>query len=273
MLEANETRKLDLYKKNSGVIIMGILNVTPDSFSDGGSVTNTDEAVEKALRLIEEGAEIIDIGGESTRPGFERVSEEEELRRVIDVVRILREKSNVIISVDTTKPVVAEEALKVGADIINDISCLESDEMAKVVAKYGCYYCLMHNRNTEYKDFYADYINDLESAIARLEKAGVKKDRIILDPGVGFAKDYSQNLLVTKKLKDLTKYDMPVLLGVSRKSIVGNCLGLPVDQRVEGTLALGAYGILNGADILRVHDVKEHVRMAKMLAAVENQEG
>ncbi len=257
------------YKKN-GVAVMGIINATPDSFSDGGSYATSDDAVNRALAMEEEGAVIIDIGGESTRPGYIPVDEEEEMRRVIPVIEGIRIKSDIIISVDTVKPVVARKALEAGADIINDISCLKEEGMAELIAETGCGYVLMHNRYEEYNDFYNDYLADLKKALDKLLKAGVQKEKIILDPGVGFAKDYEQNLIVTKRLRDLKDMGYDVLLGVSRKSVVGKCLDLTVDERLEGTMALNAYGVLNGADILRVHDVKEHVRMVKMLAAVEN---
>ncbi len=262
----------DYNYKKYGVAVMGIINATPDSFSDGGSYATSDDAVTRALIMEEEGAVIADIGGESTRPGYTPVDEEEELKRVIPVIEGIRKKSDIIISVDTVKPAVARRALEAGADIINDISCLKEDGMAELIADTGCGYVLMHNRYEAYNDFYDDYMSDIKTALDKLIKAGVSKEKIILDPGVGFAKDYEQNLIVTKHIGDLKELGYDVLLGVSRKSVVGKCLDLPVDERLEGTLALGSYGVLNGADILRVHDVKEHVRMVKMLTALRNVE-
>lgn len=252
-------------------LIMGILNVTPDSFSDGGSYKDVEAAVERALKMIEEGADIIDIGGESTRPGFTPVSDSEELNRVIPVIKALREKSDILISVDTTKATVAREAMKAGANIINDISCIMDEELVLIAKEYDGYYILMHNRdNTDYNDFYTDYMNDMKSAINKALSLGLEKDRLILDPGVGFAKDYSGNLKVIKELLELKKLGYPVLLGASRKSVVGNALNLPVNDRLEGTLAVHMYGLLNGADILRVHDVEAHARVNKMTEAILN---
>lgn len=263
-------RKFNKWNKNSsGVVVMGILNVTPDSFSDGGSYNSVSDAVNRAFNMIEEGAGIIDIGGESTRPGFTPVSADEEIRRVIPVIKAIREKSDIVISVDTTKADVAKAALDAGADIINDISCLKDDDLARVVGESGCGYVLMHNRDTDqYDEFYTDYINDLKRALLKAEKYGISRDNIMIDPGVGFAKSYEQNLVVIKRLSELKEFGLPILLGVSRKSVVGLTLNLPSNQRVEGTLAIDAYGVLNGADILRVHDVKEHSRMVKMLEAI-----
>ena len=257
----------------NGVVVMGILNATPDSFSDGGSYETADDAVKKALIMEEQGAGIIDVGGESTRPGFTPVPEEEEIRRVVPVVEGIRKKSDIVISVDTTKAGVAKAALDAGADIINDIACLNDEKLGGVVADAGCGYVLMHNRyDRPYNDFYTDYINDLKDALDRAFKLGIKKENIILDPGVGFAKDYGQNLTVIKHLKELKDMGYPVLLGISKKSVIGNCLNVPIPERLAGTLALDSFGILNGADIIRVHDVKEHVETVKMLQAVINAE-
>ena len=248
---------------------MGILNATPDSFSDGGSYESADDAVNKALIMEEQGAGIIDVGGESTRPGFTPVSEEEEIRRVVPVIEGIRKNSDIVISVDTTKAGVAKRALEAGADIINDIACLNDENLGRVVGDAGCGYVLMHNRyDKPYNDFYTDYMADLNEAIERAVSYGIKKENIILDPGVGFAKDYGQNLTVIKHLKELKEMGYPVLLGISKKSVIGNCLGVPISERLAGTLALDSFGILNGADILRVHDVKEHVETVKMLQAV-----
>ncbi|MGJ7923192.1 dihydropteroate synthase [Neobacillus sp. LXY-4] len=253
-------------------LIMGILNVTPDSFSDGGSFTNIDVAVQHALEMIQNGADIIDIGGESTRPGYQPISVEEELQRVIPIIKALRNNVNVQvpISIDTYKAEVARQAILAGANIINDIWGAKADpDMAKVAAELQVPIILMHNRNNrDYQDFMRDVLNDLFESIALVKQAGVKDDMIILDPGIGFARDLNENLETMRNLDKIVSLGYPVLLGTSRKSMIGNVLNLPATERLEGTGATVCYGIQKGCQMVRVHDVKEMARMAKMMDAL-----
>ena len=247
--------------------IMGILNITPDSFSDGGRYNHVEQAVLRAKEMIEAGADIIDVGGESTRPGHRQISSEEELERIIPVIKQLEKEINVPISVDTYKADVAKEALKAGADIINDVWGAKGDpEMASVAAESGAPIILMHNRKeASYDHFLRDVLNDLYESIQVVKKAGVSDDKIILDPGIGFAKSLEQNLLMMRNLDILTNLGYPVLLGTSRKSMIGKTLDLPVEERMEGTGATVCLGIQKGCQIMRVHDVKEMSRMARMM--------
>ena len=246
--------------------IMGILNVTPDSFSDGGNYNNVELALERAKEMIEEGVDIIDIGGESTRPGAEYVSEEEEINRVIPIVKAIKKELDVLISVDTYKSNTAKAAILAGADIINDIWAFKKDEeMAKVVADNNVTCVLMHNReNILYNNIMEDVIKDLEESIEIALSKGVKKDKIILDPGIGFAKNYEENLIVMNNLEDIVSLGYPVLLATSRKSMIGKALDLPVNERVEGTTATTVFGITKGCNMVRVHDIKENKRVAVM---------
>ncbi|MDZ5782414.1 dihydropteroate synthase [Marinococcus luteus] len=250
--------------------VMGILNVTPDSFSDGGRYSEVEQAVAQAEKLVGDGADIIDIGGESTRPGAAFVEAEEEQRRIVPVLEALRGRIGVPISVDTYKASTAEAAVKAGADIINDVWGAKADpDMARVAAEYDVPIILMHNRdNTEYQDLMPDMIQDVYESIAICEQAGVKADRIILDPGIGFAKTYEQNLEAMRKMDQFTSLSYPVLLGSSRKSLISKTLELPADDRVEGTGATISLGIERGCDIVRVHDVKEMTRVARMMDAM-----
>ncbi|MCI8792028.1 MAG: dihydropteroate synthase [Eubacterium sp.] len=250
--------------------IMGILNVTPDSFSDGGSYTDTMSAVAQADRMIAEGADLIDVGGESTRPGHVRVSEEEEIRRVAPVIRELKRRFDVPVSIDTYKSAVAEAALEAGADMLNDIWGFRADErMAELAAEYHVPVCLMHNReNTEYRDFVREVLEDLRESAAIAERHGIGRERIILDPGVGFGKTYEQNLVILNHLEDIVALGYPVLLGTSRKSVIGNTLELPVTQREEGTIATSVIGALKGCEYVRVHDVEKNARALRMTEAV-----
>ncbi|MBM7856025.1 dihydropteroate synthase [Desulfohalotomaculum tongense] len=253
-----------------GTLVMGILNITPDSFSDGGKFDTVDNALRHALRLVEEGADIIDVGGESTRPGHQPVSVEEELKRVIPVLERLVKEVDVPISVDTSKAEVARQSLEAGAHIINDVWAGQADpEMFAVVADYDAPVVLMHNQNsTEYGELMSDIVHFLEQAADQAVKAGIPGEKIIVDPGIGFGKNYEQNLEVMARLQELKSLGYPVLLGTSRKSMIGNTLDLPVDQRVEGTAATIAFGITKGVDIVRVHDVKEMVRVCRMTDAM-----
>ncbi|MEG6590840.1 dihydropteroate synthase [Paenibacillus barengoltzii] len=252
-------------------LVMGILNVTPDSFSDGGRYNNVERAVQHAREMVAEGADIIDIGGESTRPGHVPVSEQEELERVIPVVEALhRELPHIPLSVDTYKALVAYEALKAGAHIINDVWGFKAEpRMAEVAAEFGCPVILMHNRHDRhYRDLLADVAADLRESVEIARKAGVSDENIILDPGIGFAKDYHENLRVMKALEELAALGFPLLLGTSRKRFIRTALDLPVDEVVFGTAATVALGIAQGCQIVRVHDVKEIKQTVQMCDAI-----
>ncbi len=250
--------------------IMGILNVTPDSFSDGGMYNSIDKAIERAKEMTTEGADIIDVGGESTRPGAEPVPLEEELRRVIPVLERLVKEVDVPISIDTYKAEVARRALEVGVHIINDVWGLKKDpNMAEVVAEYDVPIIVMHNKeNNTYTDLMAEIISSLRESIQIGEKAGIRPENIIIDPGIGFAKDTEQSLRVMRNMKQLKSLGKPILLGTSRKSMIGNTLNLPVTERIEGTAATVALSIVQGVDIVRVHDVKEMTRVVRMTDAI-----
>ena len=252
---------------NSETFIMGILNVTPDSFSDGGKYNNVDAAVEQAKKMVAEGAKIIDVGGESTRPGYERISDEDEIARIVPVIRALVAEVPAIISVDTYKARVARAAIEAGAHIINDIWGAKSEPaIAEVAAELNVPIILMHNReNKDYgSNFWATAKADLEQSIAIAKKAGVPDSHIILDPGIGFAKTTAQNIAMMQHLADLVNMGYPVLLATSRKSMIGNVLQLPVEERIEGTCATVVYGIEKGCHLIRVHDVKEMARASYM---------
>ncbi|MDQ0228496.1 dihydropteroate synthase [Metabacillus niabensis] len=251
-------------------LIMGILNITPDSFSDGGSYVELDRAITHAKEMVKNGADIIDIGGESTRPGFEAVSVEEELKRVIPVIKRLSEEVDVPISIDTYKAEVAKQSIEAGATIINDIWGAKADpNMASVAATYNVPIILMHNRNNlNYKDLIPDMIEDLIESVKIVKDAGVKDENIILDPGVGFAKTMDDNLQVMNHLDAFVALGYPVLLGTSRKRFIGHVLDLPANDRMEGTGATVCLGIERGCQIVRIHDVLEISRMAKMMDAM-----
>ena len=251
----------------SKTLIMGILNVTPDSFSDGGQYNMAEKAKKHALAMVADGADMIDIGGESTRPGYTKISEEEEIARLRPALEAMRHDVHVPISVDTYKAKVAEAALNAGANIINDIWGAKYDEkMAHVAAHYDVPIILTHNREkANYSNLMIDILFDLKESIKICKKAGVKDERIIVDPGIGFAKTYEQNILVMRNLEKLTQLGYPILLGTSKKSLVAKTLNLPIEERVEGTGATVCYGITKGANIVRVHDIKEMSRMALMM--------
>lgn len=265
--------------KNSAYVC-GILNVTPDSFSDGGQFDNLDAALFHTEEMINDGASIIDIGGESARPGYTMISDDEEIARVVPVIRSIKERFDIPVSLDTYKAGVASAGIEAGADLINDIWGLmyntdtASDgsiisPMAALLAKTGLPCCLMHNRKSaEYSDFLSDYLDDNRKIIDCALKHGISKDKIILDPGVGFAKSLEQNLMAINTVDKLCELGYPVLLGTSRKSVVGLTLDLPKNERVEGTVATSVIGLMRGASIFRVHDVKENFRALKMAAAV-----
>lgn len=260
--------------------IMGVLNVTPDSFSDGGQYLAMDKAVERGLRLIEEGSDIIDIGGESTRPGSEPIPAEEEIRRVIPVIQALREKTEALISVDTTKSEVARAALDTGADIINDISSLRFDAgMAPLAAERGVPVILMHMKgmpktmqvNPYYEDVLLEVRSFLNERIHEAQVAGIKRERIIVDPGIGFGKRLEDNLALINKLDVLAELDRPILIGTSRKSFIGNILDLPPQERLEGSIASSILSMAHGAHILRVHDVAAIKRAVLVAEAIMNE--
>lgn len=250
--------------------VMGILNVTPDSFSDGGNWNDRDRALRHVERMLQEGADIIDIGGESTRPGYTRLSDEEELDRVLPVLEAVKESFEIPVSLDTYKPAVAQEGIRAGADLINDIWGLKYDErMAEVIAGAGVPCCLMHNRQeASYGNFMQDIAADLSESLYLAEKAGIREDRVILDPGIGFAKTYEQNLELINSLEELRVLGHPILLGCSRKSVIGLTLNLPVEQRLEGTLATTVIGAMKGCMFVRVHDVLANVRAVRMTEAI-----
>ena len=250
--------------------VCGILNVTPDSFSDGGKFNKLDAALYHAEEMIEEGAMLIDIGGESTRPGYTMISDEEEIERVVPVIEVLKSRFDVPLSLDTYKSKVAKAGIESGIDLINDIWGLKYDKaMAKVVADSGLPICIMHNRdNTDYTDFMTDVVSDLKESVDMAITAGIERDKLILDPGVGFAKNLEQNIIVMKELERLNCFKLPILLGTSRKSVIGLTLDLPKDERVEGTLVTTVLAVIKGCMFVRVHDVKENVRTIKMAEAL-----
>ena len=263
-------RNFDIVNDN---YIMGILNVTPDSFSDGGRWNSLDKALKHAEEMIRDGASIIDIGGESTRPGYIKVTEDEEIERVVPYIERVKELG-VPVSIDTYKARVAEAAVQAGADLINDIWGFKGDEkMAAVAAKYQVPCCIMHNRNLQenpYDNLVEDVLCDLRESIEIGLKAGVKREMLITDPGIGFGKTLDDNLSMMKHLERLHELNCPVLLGTSRKSMIGLTLDLPVEERVEGTIATTVMGVLNNCAFIRVHDVKENYRALKMTQAVKN---
>lgn len=250
--------------------IMGILNVTPDSFSDGGCFNRLDDALYHVEKMVNEGMDILDIGGESTRPGYVLVPEAEEAERVLPVIEAVKRRFDVPISLDTYKAKVAGAGLLAGADLINDIWGLKYDEkMAKVIADAGVPCVLMHNRKEAvYQDFMKEVAEDLKETAAIAEKAGIEREKIILDPGIGFGKTYEQNLEMISSLKELSGLGYPMLLGASRKSVVGLTLDLPVEERLEGTIVTTVFGVLAGCAFVRVHDIKENVRAVKMAEAI-----
>ena len=248
-------------------IVMGILNVTPDSFSDGGRYDAVEAALIHAKKMVSDGAKIIDVGGESTRPGHAAVGLEEELSRVIPVIQALSRELDVAISIDTYKAKVAEAAIQAGAHIINDVwGAKREPAIAEVAARLGVPILLMHNRdNMDYTDFLPDVRKDLEESVQIAKDAGVPTQHIWLDPGIGFAKTIEQNILMMQHLQDVVDMGYPVLLGTSRKSTIGKVLNLPVEERLEGTAATVSFGIMHGCHMMRVHDVKEIVRTVRMM--------
>lgn len=254
--------------------IMGILNVTPDSFSDGGRYTGLDAALFHAEQMQKEGADLLDVGGESTRPGYTRISDEEEISRIAPVIEAIRARLDIPVLADTYKPKVAAAALQAGADMINDIWGFQAEPgMAQLVAEAGAACCLMHNRKEAvYSDFFGDVLSDLRRSIALAKQAGIPEDRIVLDGGVGFAKTREQNLEIIRRGREIAELGYPVLLGTSRKSVIGLTLDVPVDQRLEGTLATTVVAVMTGCRFVRVHDVLANRRAVDMTEAILGKE-
>ena len=257
--------------------VMGILNVTPDSFSDGGCYLDAEQAVAHAELMAEEGATLIDIGGESSRPGASPVSVNEELARILPVIRAIADTVDVLLSIDTYKAEVARRALEAGAHLINDITALRGDTaMAAVIAEMGAGLILMHMKGTprtmqqapQYDDVVREVCTSLQESVQIAETQGIAADRIIIDPGIGFGKTTEHNLEILKHLEEFRRLHKPLLIGTSRKSFIGNILELSVTERVEGTAATVCWAITHGADIVRVHDVKANVRAAQMTDAL-----
>jgi len=257
-------------------LIMGVLNVTPDSFSDGGRYLDPEKALDHAYYMAEAGADILDVGGESSRPGAESVTAEEEIERVIPIIKKLAKKTKLPISIDTVKSEVAENAIDAGATILNDISALRSDDkMAEIAAKGDAYVILMHMRgtpadmqkDTEYRDLIAEISGFLSDAASKAVDRGVKKEKIIIDPGIGFGKSAEGNFIILKNLDKFLNLGYPIMIGASRKSFIGKTLDVDTGERMEGSIAAACYAVLNGADIVRVHDVAETKRA---LTIIEN---
>jgi dihydropteroate synthase len=266
-------------KVRKRVLVMGTLNLTPDSFYDGGRYPTEAAAIEQALQMVKKGADIIDIGGESSRPGARPVSVAEELERVIPVIAGIHRQTDTLLSVDTTRAAVATEAIETGASIVNDISALRFDsKMAGVVARSNVFVVLMHMKGTPdtmQKDpSYNDPVEEIKvffvERIATAISAGIPTEKIIIDPGIGFGKRLSDNLAIIRGLSRFSLLGAPILVGLSRKSFLGDILNLPAEERLEGTIAANAIAILNGADIIRVHDVKEGRRTADVARALRN---
>lgn len=265
-------RALDL----SRTAIMGILNITPDSFSDGGSFLDRDAAVARAIQIVEEGADLIDVGGESTRPGAQAVSVQEELDRVVPVIEAIARAVPVPISIDTSKPEVMRTAVAAGAGLINDVRALREEDAVSTVADLAVPVCLMHmqgeprsmQHNPSYKDVVAEVSDFLETRIAACEAAGIDRARLLIDPGFGFGKNVAHNLELLRRLSELNRFGVPILAGLSRKSLIGALLGLPVGERLHASVALAVTAVQNGAKILRVHDVRATREAIRMWEAV-----
>lgn len=265
-----------MFFETKRTMIMGVLNITPDSFSDGGKFFDTEKAVEHALQMIQDGADIIDIGGESTKPGSDPVSESEEIRRVKPVIESLVKETSVPISIDTYKPRVAEECLRAGARIINDVSGLRNEEMIKVVAQYKVPVVIMHMKGTPknmqenpvYEDLVGEIKEFFRERIQAARETGIQD--VILDPGIGFGKTLEHNLQILKRLGEFKELGYPILVGTSRKSFIGKLTGdAPAEQRLEGSLASMVIAVMNGATIVRVHDVKPAKKAVQVADAIK----
>ncbi len=260
-------------REDHEVLIMGILNVTPDSFSDGGKFFDRERAVRRALEMEERGADIVDVGGESTRPGAQKVELEEELDRTIPVIEAVREEADILVSIDTYKSEVARRALDAGAEMVNDVSALRFDEkLAPLVAERNVPIVLMHmqgtprtmQKNPTYEDPVLDIMDFLRERIEVAEESGISGEKVIVDPGIGFGKSCKDNYEILRRLEEFKALGAPLLLGTSRKSFLGEILDLPPEERVEGTIATNVVGVLKGARILRVHDVEENRRAVQV---------
>ena len=267
------------FNVNNNVYVMGILNVTPDSFSDGNKYNTIDKVMYQIERMIEEGVDIIDVGGESTRPGHVKISDEEEIERVVPIIEIINKIYDIPVSIDTYKANVAKAAFMAGADMLNDIwGLLYRDNMvdghnklAEYVKKYNAVVCLMHNdEKVMIKNNMSNVCNRLNKSINEALKYGIDRDKIMVDPGIGFAKTYENNLYVMKNLDKLKSLGYPILLGTSKKSMIGMALDTDIDNRLEGTIATTVYGMEKGISFVRVHDVLENVRAIKMIQAIKN---
>ena len=249
--------------------VMGIVNTTPDSFYEGSRHTLPEETLKTVLHMQEEGADLIDLGAESTRPGHNKISAAEEMDRLLPALELIRNNTDIPISVDTTKAEVAREAIRLGCNLINTIQGFLDPEMAAVIAESGLPCCLMHNRkDSNYTDFETEFQQDMRDILSRAEKSGIARNRIILDPGIGFAKNYEQNLCVLKHMDEWRSPDIPWLLGTSRKSVIGKTLNLPAGECLEGTLATTVLAVMAGCSLVRVHDVKENKRCILMTEAI-----
>ena len=269
---------IEILNTSNKTIIMGVVNVTPDSFSDRGKHFRVEQAVAHAKQLIADGADIIDIGGESSRPGAAPVSEQEELRRILPLIEWLHAESDVMISADSYKPAVARAALDAGADMVNDITGLRSQNMMQLVAERGVPVVIMHmqgepqtmQQHPTYTDVVFDIRSFFEERIRTAKECGIRDEQIILDPGIGFGKTLEYNLTILKRLHEFVSLGYPVLVGASRKSFIEKITGLPVEERVEASIAAHIIAVINGAHIIRVHDVKEHKRALAIVNAIHN---
>ena len=254
-----------------GIYLMGIVNVTPDSFSDGGKLTTMDKVLFRVKEMIEEGADLLDLGGESTRPGAIRVSEQEEMERVLPVIERIKREFDIPLSLDTYKANVAYEGLKAGIDLINDVTALGDPKMAEVIANHDVPCCLMHNKAIRKEMSPIESLRkDCKRIIDEALLKGIEKDKIILDPGIGFEKDCEENLAILKELHRLVSLGFPVLLGVSRKRVIGETLNLPVEERLYGTIGTNVYGAISGCSFLRVHDIKPHRDAIDMIKSIRS---
>lgn len=249
--------------------VMGIVNITPDSFYEGSRHSGPEDTLKTVLKMEEEGADLIDLGAESTRPGHIPVTAQEEMERLLPALELIKRNTGIPVSIDTSKAEVAREALVLGCDLINTVQGNLDPAMAACIAQSGVCCCLMHNReDSRYTDFEAEFRQEMKDILDRAVGYGISRDRIILDPGIGFAKDYEQNLIVLRHLKEWRIPDVPWLLGTSRKSVIGNTLHLPATERLEGTLATTVLAVMAGYAFVRVHDVKENKRCVLMTEAI-----
>ncbi len=263
-------REFDVFNET---YICAVLNVTPDSFFDGGKYINPDECLLRCRKLIEEGADLIDIGGESTRPGAVKVSMEEELARLLPCIEAIKKNFDIPLSIDTYKAEVARQCIELGADMINDISGLTADEkMAEIVVKSDVPCCIMHNgTGKNYTDYYKEYLVEINKMLEHAELAGIDRKKIILDPGVGFGKTTEQNLTVINRIEDLTRLGYATLLGVSNKSLIGNVCDVTLEDRKAGNLSVTAFAAMKNVSFVRVHDVADNLVAIRMVKSIVNE--